>query len=90
MFAAGILYLQEQDDRRRSAAVFARLRDALLKLAAPGTTPDALFWPALRGEVLALHHLNRGAEATVLLQTFTEAYPGAPDDLREQIESPKR
>ncbi|HUW79739.1 MAG TPA: methyltransferase domain-containing protein [Acidocella sp.] len=87
LFSAGILYLQKGDNWSRSAATFARLRDALVKMAPPPTAPDALFWPALRGEVLALRRLNRGDEATELLQIFIESYPGAPDDLREQIKS---
>jgi SAM-dependent methyltransferase len=85
LFAAGVLLLQERDDARRSAAVFARLRDALIKLTPPPASPDDLFWPALRGEVMALHRLKRGAEATALLEEFTASYPGAPDDLLEQI-----
>jgi hypothetical protein len=87
MFAAGVLFLQERDDWHRGATIFARLRDVLVKRAPPGTTPDALFWPAMRGEVLALHRLNRGADATALLEVFIGIYPDAPDDLLEQIES---
>ena len=85
LFAAGILCLQHKDDWRRGAASFARLRDGLVKQTPEGQAPHALFWPAMRGEVIALHQLNRGAEATALLQTFLDAYPGAPDDLREQL-----
>lgn len=88
LFTAGILFLQKRDDWRRSVTIFARLRDALVKRALPGTTPDALFWPAMRGEVLALHQLNRGADATSLLETFIGIYPDAPDDLLKQIERP--
>jgi SAM-dependent methyltransferase len=85
LFAAGMLYLQARDDWRRAAAVLARLRDALVRLTPPGAAPDELFWPALRGEVLALHRLQRGAEATVLLQSFTRDIPGAPPDLLQQL-----
>ena len=85
LFAAGILCLQHKDDWRRGAASFARLRDGLVKQTPKGQTPPALFWPAMRGEVIALHQLNRGAEATALLQAFLDTYPGAPDDLREQL-----
>ena len=82
LFAAAMLYLQDKADWRRSAASFARLRDGLVKLMSPGETPLALFWPALRGEVLALQRLNRDEEAMLLLRDFIGTYPGAPDDLR--------
>lgn len=85
LFAAGMVYLQEKDDWRRSAASFARLRDGLVKQTPLGGEPDPLFWPAMRGEVLALQRLKRGEEAVALLQAFLDAYAGAPDDLREQI-----
>ncbi len=87
MFAAGILFLQDRDENRRAAAVLARLRDGLVKRAPPGGPPDKLLWPAMRGEVLALHQLKRGAEATTLLREFTAMYEGAPEDLLQQIES---
>ncbi len=85
LFSAGILFMQLQEDLRRAATSFARLRDGLLKAAPPGTAPDPLFWPALRGEIVVLHQLNRGEEATALLRDFIDAYPGAPGDLREQL-----
>ncbi|OYV38874.1 MAG: hypothetical protein B7Z80_08860 [Rhodospirillales bacterium 20-64-7] len=85
LFAAGILYLQAREDWRRSAAIFARMRDAMLKSRAPDQPPDPLFWPALRGEVLALHRLKRGAEATDLLTALIRDVPSAPEDLRDQI-----
>jgi hypothetical protein len=90
LFGAGILCLQHKNDLRRSAASFARLRDGLVKLTHEGAEPDPLFWPALRGEVVALHQLKRGDEATTLLRTFLDFYPGAPDDLREQIKVTKK
>jgi SAM-dependent methyltransferase len=86
LFSAGLLFLQARADWYRSATVFARLRDALLKSTPPGTRPDPLFWQALRGEVMVLHRLKRGAEATTLLTAFIGTYPDAPDDLRSQIE----
>lgn len=89
LFTAGILGLQQKNDWRRGAASFARLRDAFVKQTPKGQTPDPLFWPAMRGEVIALHQLNRGAEATSLLREFLDAYPGAPDDLREQLKGLK-
>ena len=49
--------------------------------------PDKLFWPALRGEVLALQRLKRGEEAEALLTDFIRTYPDAPDDLLSQVES---
>jgi 2-polyprenyl-3-methyl-5-hydroxy-6-metoxy-1,4-benzoquinol methylase len=90
LFAAGMLFLQAKEDWRRSAASFARLRDALVKQTAPGGPADPLFWSALRGEVIALHQLNRGADATLLLRGFLDAYPGAPEDLRAQLKGSKR
>ncbi|WP_297490573.1 class I SAM-dependent methyltransferase [Acidocella sp.] len=86
LFAAGILYLQSEEDWPRGAGTFARLRDGLVKQTPRGQAADPLFWPALRGEVITLHRLDRGAEATSLLQSFMDAYPGAPDDLRHQLE----
>jgi len=89
LFAAGILFLQERDDLRRAASILARLRDGLVKRAPPGGEPDPLLWPAMRGEVLALQQLKRGAEAAMLLREFTTLYAGAPEDLLQQIESYK-
>jgi SAM-dependent methyltransferase len=89
LFAAGILFLQEKAAWQRSVGVFARLREAFVRSSPAGTVPDPLFWPALRGEVIALQRLNRGAEAVTLLQSFLDAYPGAPEDLREQAEGVK-
>jgi len=54
----------------------------------PGAEPPPLFWPALRGEVIALHRLDRSADVTALLQSLIPAYPGAPDDLRAQLGEP--
>jgi SAM-dependent methyltransferase len=87
LFSAGILFLQTRNDWHRSVTTFARLRDALVKSTPPGTTPDTLFWPALRGELMVLHRLKRGAEVTTLLTAFIDTYPNAPDDLRSQIGS---
>jgi hypothetical protein len=89
LFAAGILCLQHKDDWRRGVTSFARLRDGLVKQTPAGQAPDPLFWPGLRGEVIALHQLKRGAEATALLRDFIDAYPGAPDDLRAQLKGGK-
>ena len=86
LFASGMLFLQQREDWRRAAAVFARLRDALVKLTPPSAAADPLFWPALRGEIVVLNHLQRGEEAMALLRTFTGVYPDAPDDLRQQLE----
>ncbi len=90
LFAAGILFLQHKDDWRRGAASFARLRDDLVKQMPKGQLASPLFWSALRGEVIALHKLNRGAEATSLLRAFLEAYPDAPDDLCAQLKGEKK
>ncbi|WP_298224435.1 class I SAM-dependent methyltransferase [Acidocella sp.] len=86
LFAAGILFLQEKKTLSRSAASFARLRDWLVKQVKPGELPQSLFWHALRGEVMAMTKLNRGAEAQVLLQSFVPVYPDAPDDLVAMFE----
>jgi len=80
LFAAGILSCRSVTIGAAVPLFLPGLRDSLVKLTPPGTIPDALFWPGLRGEVLALHRLNRGADATALLQAFTGTYPGAPDD----------
>ncbi len=81
LFAAGMLFLQEPDDRHRAAVILARLREGLVE-----RMPDPLFWPALRGEVVALYGLDRAHDALDLLQACIAAYQGAPEDLRQQIE----
>jgi SAM-dependent methyltransferase len=86
LFAAGGLYLAQQE-WQRSITSFSRLRDKLAKATTPPLDPGPLFWPALRGEVVALHQLQRYEEATLLLRDYLGAYPGAPDDLRQQIET---
>jgi SAM-dependent methyltransferase len=83
LFATGILFLQEQDGWRRSAASFARLRDEMLKQMRPGEAPLPLFWPTLRGELVALFNLSRADEAVALLSSFIHLFPGAPEDLRQ-------
>jgi hypothetical protein len=90
MFAVGILALQKHTEARRSVAVFARLRNELIKLSPKGSAPDALFWPALRGEVMGLLRLRRSEEAMLLLRTFKEDYPGIPDDLVELLAGGKK
>lgn len=85
LFTAGILALQHEDDWQRGADRFAQLREGLLLQAAAGQTPEPLFWEALRGEILTLNKLNRGAEATALLRFYLNMYPGAPDDLRDVL-----
>ena len=83
LFTAGVLFLQEKKTWPRSAVSFARVRDWLLKQATP---PAPLFWQALRGEVMALHKLNRGDEARALLESFVPVYPDAPEDLLAMLE----
>lgn len=85
LFSAGILFMQQREDWRRAATSFARLRDGMVKAVSPGAEPEPLFWPALRGEIIVLRQLERGQEATSLLRGFVDVYPGAPDDLREQL-----
>jgi hypothetical protein len=90
LFALGLLALQTNNETRRSVAVFARLRNELVKLAPKGSVPDAIFWPALRGEVMGLLRLRRSDEAMLLLRTFGEDYPGMPDDLVELLAGAKK
>jgi len=85
LFTAGILALQHEDDWQRGADRFAQLREGLVLQAPAGQTPEPLFWEALRGEILTLNKLNRGAEATALLRSYLNMYPGAPDDLRDVL-----
>ncbi|WP_298215251.1 class I SAM-dependent methyltransferase [Acidocella sp.] len=88
LFAAGILYLQDEPYWARATATFSRLRDALVKECPPGegekTSPAPLFWHVLRGEVVALQRLGRDEEAIALLRAFLPAYQDAPEDLRGQ------
>ena len=81
LFAAGILFLQDKEQLLRSVTLFARVRNSLVKLATVDSKPHILFWPTLRGEVIALRRLDRAEEAMVLLQTFLPNYQGAPEDL---------
>jgi hypothetical protein len=90
LFAVGVLALQNKSEARRSVAVFARLRNELVKLTPKGRVPDAIFWPALRGEVMGLLRLRRAEEAMLLLRTFQEEYPGIPDDLIEVLAGMKK
>jgi len=86
LFATGMLFLQDVATYPRAALALARLRDDLVKAIPPGGAPHPLFWPALRGEVVALIPLKRGEEAIALLQAFTVAYTGAPDDLLQHLQ----
>jgi hypothetical protein len=80
LFAAGIQALGTENGQHQALTHFARLRDDLLKRPGPDGSQDALFWPALRGEMMALKNLKRAAEAEALLLDFA-AVPGMPDDL---------
>ncbi|MDE8345475.1 MAG: hypothetical protein POH28_04770 [Acidocella sp.] len=86
LFAAGMLALQSREDVHRAAILFARLRDGLLRRAADGAKLDTLFWSILRGEIIALNRLNRGAEAVEILKAVTAIHDDAPDDLSLQPE----
>lgn len=83
LFAAGVLFLQDQETWPRSAASFTRLRDSLARHRQDVETP--LFWPALRGEVVALQRLGRNNEVHGLLKTYVLADAGAPEDLKELL-----
>jgi SAM-dependent methyltransferase len=83
-FTIGILALHRAD-WPRAVTVFAQLRSLLLQTMPPHDAPHHLFWPALRGEVVALMNLGAKTESITLLQQFLPAYPGAPEDLRQQL-----
>ena len=85
LFASGMLHLQDQRALPRAALALARLRDDLVKAVPPPGAPHPLFWPALRGEIVALIPLRRGEEAINLLNHFTQAYSGAPEDLLQHL-----
>jgi SAM-dependent methyltransferase len=80
LFAAGILALETEDGQLHALRHFARLRDDLLKYPVADGTPGELFWPVLRGELVALNRLERADEAETLLLDFA-GLPGMPDDL---------
>lgn len=82
LFAMGILLLQTDDSLVRSARCFARLREEMVLQQPAGSLPMPLFWPALRGEVIALQKLNRVDEAQDLLSFCLTTYPSAPEDLQ--------
>lgn len=81
LFCAGMLHLQRPETQRLALGVLARLREDLLRQAPPGGPAHPLFWPALRGEVIALFALTRGEEAVGLLKDYRQAYDGMPEDL---------
>jgi hypothetical protein len=81
LFSAGILALHTEAGELRAITHFARLRDDLLKHGPPGE----LFWPALRGELVALNRVKRGDEAEALLLEFAASVPNMPDDLLARL-----
>ncbi len=85
LFSTGVLALQNAEEWDRAHKIFAQVRELLLQAMLPDAEPSHLFWPALRGEVIALSQAGRAEAATALLQKFVPAYPGAPDDLRMQL-----
>lgn len=85
LFAMGILFLQSDRRLVRSTICFARLREEMVLQQPAGRAPLALFWPALRGEILALHKLKRGDEAQDLLSLYLATYPSAPEDLQKAL-----
>jgi len=89
LFSLGVLSLQSKARSLQAAASFARLRDDLMRGLAPGMALPGLFWPCLRGEVLALRKLDRGDEAELLLQRYLPHYDDAPEDLHALLASRK-
>ncbi len=89
LFAYGVLSSQERHELTAGAASLARLRDDICKRTPAGAAPDALFWPALRGEILSLQMLDRAEEASGLLDELIRKYPGAPEDLVVLVGQPE-
>jgi SAM-dependent methyltransferase len=85
LFTTGVLALQDEAGWPRAVALFGQLRRLLLQSTPRDGEPHHLFWPALRGEVLALNNLGRQGEAVVLLRQFIPAYTNPPGDLSQQL-----
>lgn len=84
-FALGVLDLQEPAQPHRAEAAFAAVRRGFAASLAEGETAPALFWEALRGEVIALHRTARAAEARALGRAMLARYAGAPEDLARDL-----
>jgi SAM-dependent methyltransferase len=85
LFTTGMLALQNAADWPRAAAIFAQLRRLLERLAPQKPENAPLFWPTVRGEILALKKLGREEEALALLQQVMPHRSGAPEDLRRLL-----
>jgi hypothetical protein len=85
LFTTAVLALQAQADWPRAAAIFTQLRHALLRSAPANNKPHHLFWPALRGELIAFTRLERRDEAIAVLQQCLQSYAGAAEDLMREI-----
>ncbi len=91
-FALGVLHLQSLDPEHpaqpfRAEAAFSAVRRGFADALAEGDIAPALFWEALRGELLALHKADRGNEASALGRAMLAQYRGAPDDLAHDFGS---
>jgi hypothetical protein len=81
LFSLGVLALQDEKYHPRAAESFRQVRTMFLNNQAD---PGNMFWPAVRGEVIALDRLNRRDLATSLLSELIPLYAGAPVDLLER------
>ncbi|HET9146550.1 MAG TPA: hypothetical protein VFN77_00740, partial [Acetobacteraceae bacterium] len=84
-FALGVLNLQEPPQPYRAEAAFAAVRRGFADDLREGDAAPSLFWEALRGELVALHQTNRGAEAQALARAMLARYQGAPEDMRRDF-----
>jgi SAM-dependent methyltransferase len=85
-FSLGNLSLQDANGAGRAATLFANAREVLLSQNSSNPTAG-LFWHAVRGEIIALHRLNRSDLVTDLLHSLIAEFDGAPEDLLEQLKT---
>jgi SAM-dependent methyltransferase len=85
-FCLGNLSLQDEDGAGRAATLFGNARE-ILRSQNSSNPPADLFWHAVRGEIIALHRLNRSDLVTELLHSLIPQFDGAPEDLLEQLKT---
>lgn len=76
-----MLALNGARDAEAALAAFMPLRAALAADLNDGADTPALFWEALRGELIALMQSGRTEAATTLHRSIRAGHPGAPPDL---------